>query len=79
MKVESSKVFEIWEENWEAFQIFMRLQTQWVRSDGAAIGLNYNSVDFVLKILRVKDRADVFDKLQVMELAAIEFLNKGSK
>jgi hypothetical protein len=57
----------------------MRLQTQWVRSDGAAIGLNYNSVDFVLKILRVKDRADVFDKLQVMELAAIELLNKGSK
>lgn len=67
--------FEVWEDNWEALTVFLRLTTQWNRMDGAFLGLNYTSVDFIFKILDVKDPKSVFDDLQVMELSALQVLN----
>src|SRR5690606_32020920 len=43
------EVFEVMEENWEAFTLFRRMSTQWVYTFGAAVGLNYQSLDFLMK------------------------------
>lgn len=75
---ENSKTFEVFEENWETVQFFLRLSTQWIVSDGAFIGLNYNSLDLVLKLFKVKNRAEIFDRIQIMEFSALELLNKRS-
>lgn len=69
--------FEVWEENWEAVQIFMRLSTQWRYGGmGSVIGLDYPSIESVLRMLRIKERAAMLDQLRVMEMAALRVLNK---
>lgn len=68
--------FEVWPENWEAVQLFLRLSSQWrYGAMGGVIGLDYPSVESVMRMLRVKDKATMLDELQVMERAALEVLN----
>lgn len=42
---------------------------------GGVVGLNYQSVDAVLNILSIQNRAEVFDGLQIMERAALAVFN----
>ena len=57
--------------------MFIRLQTQWnVGGMGGFLGLKYDSVDFIFRTYKIKDRKEVLDKLQVMEMAAVRELNK---
>lgn len=68
--------FEVWPENWEAAQLFLRLSSQWrYGAMGGVIGLNYPSMESLMRMLRVKDKAAMVDDLQVMERAALEVLN----
>lgn len=77
--VETEKEFEVFPENWEAVTIFTRLSSQWNFSDGAFIGLNYQSVEFLFKLLKVRDRADVFDRIQTLEFSALKEINSRGK
>lgn len=56
--------------------MFMRLQTQWQVIPGGFIGLNYQSAEFLIKIHRVANKAEMMNNLQAMELAALQVLNK---
>ena len=79
--LEASPVIEIWPENFDVFQLFLSLSSQWVIIPGMAavlrVGLRYESVEAVMRIKRLKNRSGLFDDLQVMEFAALEVLNKG--
>lgn len=72
-------VYEVWEENWDAVRLFVKLATQWVLIQGAVVGLNYQSLEFLFKIYKIKDRVGVFEQIQVMELFAVGLLNKKGK
>lgn len=69
--------FEVFEENWRAVSMFMRLQTQWVPSFAGVMGLRYQSIEFLFRIEGVadSDQRELFADLQVMEAAALELLN----
>lgn len=69
-------LFGVWEENAETVIMFMRLQTQWNITNGGFVGLNYSSVEFLIRIHDVQDAAAMMDDLQAMELAALQLLNK---
>lgn len=57
--------------------MFLRLQTQWsVGGMGGFLGLRYESVDFVFRTYKIKNKKEVLEGLQVMELAAMRELNK---
>lgn len=71
-----SESFGIWEENAETMMMFLRLQTQWHVINGAFIGLNYQSVDFLFRIHNTEKQSAVMEDLQAMELAALQVLNK---
>lgn len=59
-------------------QLFTRLSTQWRYGGmGGIIGLDYPSLESVMRMLRVKDKAGILDQIQTMERAALEVLNKG--
>lgn len=74
--------YEVWPENWPAFNLFCRLQTQWHYASGGmgatATGLNY------LVLLALMDRmnldADEHDQLfsdvQTLERTALVEMNK---
>lgn len=69
---------EVWEENWEAVDAFMRVQTQWkIGSMGGYMGLDYSGVEAALRMLNVSNTAELFGKIQVMEFAALPVLNKA--
>jgi hypothetical protein len=79
---ERAQTFKVLKENWQTIQIFSRLATQWVwGSMGGCVGLNYQSVKYLLKLNEVskKDRKKVFKDIQLMEFAALEVLNGKAK
>jgi hypothetical protein len=69
-------LFDVWPENADTLQLFLKLQTQWNVTAGGFVGLNYPGVLAVFEICGVSDRAQVFEDLQAMEAAALVVLNK---
>lgn len=71
---------DVWPENWEAVQVWARSQTQWRVGMAGVIGMDYAGLDVVMQRMDVADKADVFDRIQVMEsatLGAIEEQRNG--
>jgi len=70
---------EVWEENWETVMMFIRMSTQWTTSMAGLTGLNYPSLEWLCKLYAVKDPVDLFEGIQVMEMAALAVLNAKRK
>lgn len=67
--------FEVWEENWPAVEMFLRVQTQWRTTMGGILGLDYGAVAWLLKLYEVEDPRALLEDLQIMEAAAMMALN----
>lgn len=70
--------FEVWEENWPAIELFMRVQTQWRTTMNGVLGLDYGAVAWLLKLYEVSDPRALLEDLQIMESAVIMVLNDRS-
>ncbi len=70
---------EVWQENWEAVEMFLRLQTQWRTSMSGVIGLDYGAAEWLFRLYEVKDPRSLLEDLQVMEGAVMQILNKEQK
>jgi hypothetical protein len=78
-KVEDD-LFEVFPENWEAVNLFLRLDTQWRRSlmpcgqgfISRAAGIDYTALESLMRMHRIEDMTDCFDRVRTMELAALE-------
>ncbi|MEW9304711.1 DUF1799 domain-containing protein [Labrys neptuniae] len=74
---------EIWDVNWQVFQLFQRLATQFrvvvVPRGLFHLGLDYQAADIVLRHLAPEeaDPATLFADLQEMEAAAVPILNEA--
>ena len=80
-KAEESEDFEVWDENWETVQMFLRVQTQWNVSMDGLVGLKYEVLlgsGGLFDLYNVKNRTDVLERLQVMEATALTELGKRS-
>jgi len=63
--------FEVFEENWPAVEMFLRLQTQWRTTMNGLLGLDYGAVAWLLRLYEVEDPRALLEDLQVMEAAAL--------
>lgn len=61
----------IYPDNWLPVSIFCDMSTQWRVGMKGATGLDYAALPAVMSIRKVKDRADVFDCIRIMERAAL--------
>ena len=67
--------FDVWPENWPAAQLFVACASQWRMVAGmkavAYAGLDYAGVEAAMRLSGVprRDRADLFDRIRVMEKA----------
>jgi hypothetical protein len=80
-KAEESEDFEVWEENWETVQMFLRVQTQWNVSMDGLVGLKYEVLlgsGGLFDLYNVKNRTDVLERLQVMEATVLTESRKRS-
>ncbi len=77
--------FEIWPENIAALELFLELSTQWRAIAGAAgvvmQGLGYADIEACMRLqgIRARDRAGLFLDLRIMERAALQVMNDGSR
>ena len=71
-------VIEIWPEHWDIVRFFMRLPTQWRYGMSGRTGLDYTAVMSLLATLRLPldKEAEILESVQVMEMAALEAMNK---
>lgn len=71
----------MWPENWPAFQLFVKLQTQWLTGFKGRTGLNYPSLFPLMDRLKLSDSEyeNLFDDIRVLELAALEEMNQTSE
>lgn len=82
MKPAAEPVFEVWPENWESFDFFLTLESQWVivAGMGTAVktGIDYCRVESTLNILGIprKNRVKLFRDMRVMEKAALSAWSK---
>lgn len=66
---------EVWPENWQAFQIFLRVGTQWRAGTLGATGLDYNAL-YPLLDRADGDWDDLFDCVRAMEQIALDEMRK---
>ena len=71
--------FVVYQENWDAVQIFMKGQTQWNVSMSGLVGFKYEI--FILAgglfdVYDVEDKRYTLEGLQIMEAAAMALINK---
>lgn len=71
----------VWDINWNTFNLFMALTTQWRVGMGGATGLDYAVIPTVGKMLgfKKKDINDMFPDLQVMENEALITMGENDK
>ena len=72
--------FPIFPENWIPLQLYLKCKTQWrIGGMGAFIGLDYNAVFEVMRVMGINDRLDALDSVRVIEDTATKELNRGEK
>nr|BAR23508.1 hypothetical protein [uncultured Mediterranean phage uvMED]BAR23558.1 hypothetical protein [uncultured Mediterranean phage uvMED] len=68
--------FEVWEDNRQIVEMFMRMQTQWRTSMSGAVGLDYAALEWLCRLYPVDNPQELFEGLQVMEYTALNCFNK---
>ncbi|SCX40451.1 DUF1799 domain-containing protein [Nitrosospira sp. Nsp1] len=68
----------VWQDNWAAVIVFKHMMTQWTMSFSGPVGLRYEALPVVLRLLEVprKEWADLFPDLRLMESAALECMHE---
>ncbi|MTI92151.1 MAG: hypothetical protein FH750_12365 [Pseudomonas stutzeri] len=66
--------FGIWPENWQVFDIFLSMQTQWRTGMNGPTGLDYSALESLFRMNRVKrkQQRDHLEAIQIMERAALK-------
>tara|TARA_Y100000592_G_scaffold99661_1_gene176535 strand:- start:9000 stop:9263 length:264 start_codon:yes stop_codon:yes gene_type:complete len=68
--------FEVWDDNRQIVEMFMRMQTQWRTSMSGAVGLDYAALEWLCRLYPVDNPQELFEGLQVMEYTALNCFNK---
>jgi hypothetical protein len=70
--------FELWPENWPAFELFCSLSTQWRTGVGGRTGLDYNVLFRLLddRQLERPEWQQLFRDVQFIEGEALTFFNQ---
>jgi hypothetical protein len=67
------EVISVWPENWQAFELFTRLQTQWQVGMAGPTGLRYEAAyPLIDRLAKTEEEWDaLLDDLRTMEIAAL--------
>ena len=74
--------FEVFQENWDIVNMFLRCQTQWNTTFGGVVGLKYEVLLLdggLFDLYHVNNRKEMLEGLQLMEQVALTEMNKEKK
>ena len=80
-EAEGFEEFEgIYPDNWKVANIFSDMATQWNVGMNGAVGLVYESLNFVFRVRKVEadEEGEIFSLLKIMERAVLERKNAES-
>jgi len=74
--VADNSITEIWQENYQAFQIFTKLRTQWRVGMAGPTGMDYTLLPMLFESfgVKAKKRVALLDDLQIMETEALRVM-----
>jgi hypothetical protein len=72
---EESKNFEVWDDNWDIVEMFLRMQTQWNTTMGGYSGLKYEVLRWLCDLYSIEDPKAMLEGVQIMEASALKVLN----
>lgn len=74
----ANEAVDVWPENWPAFTVFTRLQTQWRHGMNGQTGLDYSALfSFLDRMdLEKQEREEIFSDVQILEMAALNEIHK---
>lgn len=63
----------VWDENWPAFEMYLRYRTQWIQGPGGPTGLNYTVLfaDLDRRSVEGEERESLLDGIRVIEDAVL--------
>jgi hypothetical protein len=69
----SGDFVEIWPEHLQVFEVFRAMSTQWRVGPGGAVGLDYNVLPTVFKLLHIRtaQQGALFEDLRILENEAL--------
>lgn len=73
------KHFEVWPENWPAWEAFLAVQTQWASGFNGFTGLDYSRVRAGLRAAGIRVTKDLWQKLQYIELCVLDEQSKSRR
>lgn len=75
---EPPKPVEVWEENWEAFNIALLMLNEWnyAGMTGQPTGYNKQTMQWYFKVAEVKDDAAMLAQMRVFERVGLEIITK---
>ena len=79
---EENKDFEVFEDNWDIVNMFLRRQTQWNTTFGGVVGLKYEVLLLdggLFDLYDVDNRKEMLEGLQLMEQVVLTEFNKEKK
>ena len=69
--------FQVWPENCTPFQVFSQLSTQWRVGYSGPTRLDYTAVEWVMSLMKVKKKREVFRAIRIMESSALSQMSKS--
>ena len=68
---------EVWEENWEAFQMALLMLNEWVFAGmGGPVGYNKQTMQWYFQLVGVDDPQRLLAEMRVIERVGLEIINK---
>lgn len=68
---------EVWEENWEAFQMALLMLNEWVYAGmGGPVGYNKQTMQWYFEVAKVADPQRLLAEMRVVERVGLEIINK---
>lgn len=79
-KKEAIEYVEVWPENWQAFQLFARMSTQWAAGMGGPTGLRYEALYPLLdrKADSAQEWDELFEDICAMEREALRVMSENN-
>jgi hypothetical protein len=70
--------FVVDHDNWDAYEIFARMWTQWKRNDwnGRLIGIDYTSMISAISLFHPDNAGEIFDQVRLIEHGYLSEANK---
>lgn len=71
-------VFEVFPDNWEAFNLFYNMNTQWRCGPSGYTGLDYNVVPLMMKTLSIDESSlpEIMSGVMVLESEALVVMSE---